>query len=73
MGTGLWAMIDPEAMETVCRNLLENAVLYSDGPPEISVRLGRRDRECGAVHRAGATALCGTAWSKPPRVYGLAE
>jgi signal transduction histidine kinase len=43
---GLWAMIDPEAMETVCRNLLENAVLYSDGPPEISVRLARRDREC---------------------------
>ncbi len=43
---GLWVKIDPEAMETVCRNLLENAVLYSDGPPEISVRLGRRNREC---------------------------
>ena len=42
----LWAMIDPEAMETVCRNLLENAVLYSDGPPEISVSLGRRGEAC---------------------------
>src|SRR5512145_1861788 len=29
----LHAMIDREAMETVFRNLLENAVLYSDGPP----------------------------------------
>ncbi len=43
---GLWARIDLEAMETVCRNLLENAVLYSDGPPEISVRLASREREC---------------------------
>lgn len=43
---GLWARIDPEAMETVCRNLLENAVLYSDGPPEISVRIASREREC---------------------------
>ena len=43
---GLIAMIDPEAMETVCRNLLENAVLYSDGPPEIDVHLTRRGKEC---------------------------
>ena len=43
---GLWAMIDPETMETVCRNLLENAVLYSDGPPEISVRLYRKGADC---------------------------
>ena len=43
---GVWAMIDPEAMETVCRNLLENAVLYSDGPPDINVRLMRRGGGC---------------------------
>jgi len=44
--SGVWAMVDPEAMETVCRNLLENAVLYSDGPPDISVRLIRRESGC---------------------------
>jgi hypothetical protein len=43
---GIAAMIDPEAMETVCRNLLENAVLYSDGPPEISVHLTREGKDC---------------------------
>ena len=43
---GVWAMVDPEAMETICRNLLENAVLYSDGPPDISVRLVRREATC---------------------------
>jgi signal transduction histidine kinase len=42
---GLHAMIDRDAMETVFRNLLENAVLYSDGPPDITVRLrGKGDR-----------------------------
>src|SRR5210317_386587 len=33
---GIHASIDQDAMETVFRNLLENAVLYSDGAPEIS-------------------------------------
>lgn len=36
---GLHARIDPEAMETVFRNLLENALLYSSGPPEITIGL----------------------------------
>ena len=43
---GLHAMIDREAMETVFRNLLENAVLYSDGPPEITIRLRARGDRC---------------------------
>lgn len=41
---GLQAMVDSEALEMVLRNLLENAVLYSDGPPQIAVRLWREGR-----------------------------
>jgi signal transduction histidine kinase len=36
---GLKLMIDPEEMGIVLRNLFENAVLYSPGSPDISVRL----------------------------------
>ena len=43
---GLHAMIDRDAMETVFRNLLENAVLYSDGPPDITVRLNGKGDRC---------------------------
>jgi len=43
---GLHAMIDRDAMETVFRNLLENAVLYSDGPPKITVQLRRKGELC---------------------------
>ncbi len=38
---GLWAYLEEEAFEIALRNLLENAVRYSEGPPEISVRLER--------------------------------
>lgn len=41
---GLHALIDAEALETVFRNLLENAVLYSDGPPHLRVQLRREGR-----------------------------
>ena len=40
------AAIDHEAMETVFRNLLENAVLYSDNAPEIHVTLTRDGEHC---------------------------
>jgi signal transduction histidine kinase len=43
---GLHAMIDRDAMETVFRNLLENALLYSDGPPDITVRLQGKGKQC---------------------------
>lgn len=43
---GLHAMIDRDAMETIFRNLLENAILYSDGPPKISVRLHGNEHYC---------------------------
>jgi signal transduction histidine kinase len=43
---GLWANIDRDAMETVFRNLLENAILYSDGPPDITVHLHRKGGQC---------------------------
>ncbi|MDD2308002.1 MAG: HAMP domain-containing sensor histidine kinase [Desulfuromonadaceae bacterium] len=36
---GLKALVDPEEMGMVVRNLFENAVLYSPQSPEISVRL----------------------------------
>lgn len=43
---GIYAAIDQDAMETVLRNLLENAVLYSDNSPEIAVTLSRQERTC---------------------------
>lgn len=43
---GLHAMIDRDAMETVFRNLLENAILYSDGPSDITIRLRGKGKRC---------------------------
>ena len=43
---GIHAAIDKEAMETVLRNLLENAVLYSDNSPEIKVTLAQEGDQC---------------------------
>ncbi len=40
---GLNVAIDKEAMETVFRNLLENAILYSDDPPQIDISLEPED------------------------------
>ena len=34
---------DREMLEIVLRNLLENAILYADGPPQVEVRLSRQD------------------------------
>jgi len=38
---GLVASFDSDALETVLRNLIENAVLYSDGPARIRVEMKR--------------------------------
>ncbi len=38
---GLKAHYDPEAIGTVLRNLIENAILYADGPPKVKVDLRR--------------------------------
>jgi signal transduction histidine kinase len=35
------ARFEAEALETVLRNLLENAILYANGPPVIKVQLQR--------------------------------
>jgi len=43
---GIKAHLDVEGMETVLRNLFENAVLYSLASPEISVSLARQGRSC---------------------------
>ncbi|WP_305731190.1 sensor histidine kinase [Trichlorobacter ammonificans] len=40
----LRAAVEPDEMGTVLRNLLENAVLYSPGQAEITVRLSRQGR-----------------------------
>jgi signal transduction histidine kinase len=51
---GVHAAIDQDAMETVLRNLLENAVLYSDSSPEITITLTEdKDRCCLAVADKG--------------------
>jgi signal transduction histidine kinase len=38
---GLIVDFDKEAIETVLRNLIENAILYADGPPRVQVELKR--------------------------------
>ncbi len=43
---GIKAAIDTERMETVLRNLFENACLYSPGSPEIRVTLTRDGQTC---------------------------
>ena len=43
---GVFAMIDRDAMETVLRNLLENAVLYSDNSPQIHISLTSDGEQC---------------------------
>lgn len=43
---GIKAAIDTERMETVLRNLFENACLYSPASPEIRVTLARSGKEC---------------------------
>lgn len=43
---GIHAAVDREAMETVLRNLLENAILYSDKSPQINVSLGTAGNNC---------------------------
>lgn len=42
---GLRVVVEPDELGTVLRNLLENAVLYSPGTPEIEVRLTREGRQ----------------------------
>ncbi len=46
---GIFAAIDQDAMETVLRNLLENAVLYSDSSPAIRVSLSSDQNHCYLV------------------------
>ena len=41
----LFALLETESMEIVLRNLLENALLYSEGSPQIRVRLSRRGNQ----------------------------
>ncbi len=43
---GIHAAIDKDAMETVLRNLLENALIYSDKSPQITVTLSREAEKC---------------------------
>ncbi len=43
---GVNVAIDRDAIETILRNLLENAVLYSDDPPDITVTLKADSRNC---------------------------
>lgn len=40
----IWVKFDPDSLEIVMRNILENAVLYSDSPPRLKAEL-RRERQ----------------------------
>jgi len=43
---GLRARFDPETLRMALRNLLENAVLHSDGPPRVRVTLRGDEKAC---------------------------
>ena len=43
---GLYAQLDKESFEIVFRNLLENAVLYANGPPTVKVSLKPKGNWC---------------------------
>ncbi|MDW7709520.1 MAG: HAMP domain-containing sensor histidine kinase [Deferrisomatales bacterium] len=43
---GLRARFEAESLSMALRNLFENALLYSEGPPRIEVTLRGRDRSC---------------------------
>lgn len=45
-GESIPSSINEEEMETVLRNLFENAVLYSPSAPEITVRLEKEGKSC---------------------------
>ena len=48
---GIKAAADPEGLETVLRNLFENAILYSPPSPEITVTLTRKGRNSELIFR----------------------
>ncbi|MBN2428631.1 MAG: HAMP domain-containing histidine kinase [Deltaproteobacteria bacterium] len=43
---GLYARLDKESFEIVYRNLLENAILYANGPPQLKISLKSKDHWC---------------------------
>jgi signal transduction histidine kinase len=56
-GEGIPANINEEDMETVLRNLFENAVLYSPAAPEISLQLTREGKYSHLVFRDNGKGL----------------
>jgi hypothetical protein len=65
---GLRARIDAEALETVLRNLLENALLYAAGPPVITIGLRREGRQ---AHLAFADQGRGLDKEEREKVFGM--
>ena len=41
---GLIAKFDIEILEIALRNLLENAILYADGPPKLTIKMSRKGK-----------------------------
>ncbi len=53
----LKAAVEPDELGTVLRNLLENAVLYSPGVPELELRLRRQGRMAAISLKDGGRGL----------------
>lgn len=53
----LKAAVEPDELGTVLRNLLENAVLYSPGVPELELRLQRQGRMAAISLKDGGRGL----------------
>ncbi|MBN1142176.1 MAG: HAMP domain-containing histidine kinase [Deltaproteobacteria bacterium] len=43
---GLVSLLDPESFQLIFRNLMENALLYAEGPPHLSVTVRRDGKWC---------------------------
>lgn len=70
---GLWVAVEPEKLGTVLRNLLENAVLYSPGTPEIEIRLSQEGRQACLSIRDHGRGLEPTQLTKIFRIFYRVE
>lgn len=66
---GLKVATDSEAMETLLRNLLENAILYSPGAPEIEVTLARAGELCLLTVRDHGSGLAANELKKVFKMF----
>jgi signal transduction histidine kinase len=66
---GIKAHIDVEGMETILRNLFENAVLYSTASPELTVSLTKKGRNALLTFRDNGRGIAAKDLKKVFRMF----